>query len=122
MALRVGWKPVCLPAALFFLILGGAVGTIVLLGLWMEKYDLEGWARESHGQAKLEQRVEEQVQRELEQALTGQGRDWSGAIMLTATGIFWVAGFLFDAWGTAWVVFPLGGILCGIVEALQRKR
>ena len=42
--------------------------------------------------------------------------------MLTATGIFWVAGFLFDAWGTAWVVFPLGGILCGIVEALQRKR
>ena len=122
MVLRVGWKPVCLPAALFFLILGGAVGTIVLLGLWMEKYDLEGWARESHGQAKLEQRVEEQVQRELEEAFEERGSRWSQVIMLTATGIFLVAGVVYNTWGTAWVVFPLGGILCGIVEVLQRKR
>lgn len=121
-AFRVGWMLVCLPAALFFLILGGAVGTIVLLGIWMEKYDLEGWARESHGQAKLEQQVEEQVQRELEEAFEERGSRWSQVIMLTATGIFLVAGVVYNTWGTAWVVFPLGGILCGIVEALQKKR
>lgn len=121
-AFRVGWMSVCLPAALFFLILGGAVGTIVLLGIWMEKYDLEGWARESHGQAKLEQQVEEQVQRELEEAFEERESRWSQVIMLTATGIFLVAGVVYNTWGTAWVVFPLGGILCGIVEALQKKR
>lgn len=120
-ALRVGWMPVCLPAALAFLILGGAVGTIVLLGLLMAKYDLESWARESHAQAKVEEQVEERVEQELEEALTAKGRDWGGAIMLTATGIFLVAGFCFDAWGTVWPVFPLGGILCGIVEALRKK-
>lgn len=122
MALRVGWMPACLPAALAFLILGGAVGTIVLLGIWMEKYDLEGWTRESHGQAKLEQQVEEQVQRELEEAFEERESRWSQVIMLTATGIFLVAGVAYNTWGTAWVVFPLGGILCGIVEALQKKR
>lgn len=42
----------------------------------------------------------------------------SGAIMLMATAIFLILGFLFDLWHPGWVVFPVGGILCGIVETL----
>lgn len=42
----------------------------------------------------------------------------SGAIMLTATAMYLILGFLFDLWHPGWVVFPVGGILCGIVETL----
>ncbi|MDQ0360746.1 permease prefix domain 1-containing protein [Breznakia pachnodae] len=38
-----------------------------------------------------------------------------GIIMLSATGIFLLLGFLGHLWHPGWVVFPIGGILCGIV-------
>lgn len=44
---------------------------------------------------------------------------WSGVIMLTATAIFLLCGFLGNLWHPAWVVFPVGGILCGIVESVR---
>lgn len=46
----------------------------------------------------------------------------SAMIMLTATAIFFIAGFLFHRWHPAWIVFPLGGILCGIVENWRKRR
>ena len=45
---------------------------------------------------------------------------WSAVIMLTATVVFLLFGFLFGKWHPAWVAFPVGGILCGIVEAVER--
>lgn len=44
---------------------------------------------------------------------------FSGVIMLTATAIFLIFGFLFNKWHPAWIVFPVGGILCGILGALD---
>lgn len=49
------------------------------------------------------------------------GRDISGAIMLTATAIYLFLGFTQNLWHPGWVVFPIGGIACGIVESLQKK-
>ena len=122
LANRVGWMPVLLPAALFFLILAGAVGTVVLLGILQEKYDLDCWTREAQRNGRLEEKLERQVEDALDRALDDDGDShWSGIIMLIATGIFLVAGFLFDAWHPAWVVFPLGGILCAIVQKLERR-
>lgn len=46
----------------------------------------------------------------------------SGAIMMTATAVFLLLGFLFDLWHPGWVVFPIGGILCGIVSTLIGDR
>lgn len=46
---------------------------------------------------------------------------YSGAIMLTATFLFLLLGFVFNLWKICWVVFPLGGILCGIVSTLVDK-
>lgn len=40
---------------------------------------------------------------------------WEGIIMMAATLIFLLCGFLGDYWHPAWVAFPIGGILCGIV-------
>lgn len=44
-----------------------------------------------------------------------------GVIMLVATLIFLLFGFLSNAWHPAWVVFPIGGILCGIVSILTNE-
>lgn len=44
---------------------------------------------------------------------------FSGVIMLTATAIFLVLGFLKDIWHPGWIVFPVGGILCGILDVIQ---
>lgn len=44
---------------------------------------------------------------------------FSGVIMLTATAIFLVLGFLKNLWHPAWIVFPVGGILCGILDVIQ---
>ena len=35
--------------------------------------------------------------------------------MLIATIIFMVLGFVFNLWKISWVVYPIGGVLCGIV-------
>jgi transcriptional regulator with XRE-family HTH domain len=40
----------------------------------------------------------------------------SGIIMSVCTLIFLFLGFVFGRWHPAWVVFPIGAILCGIIS------
>ena len=42
----------------------------------------------------------------------------SSIIMSSATIIFLILGFLCDLWHPAWIVFPIGGVLCGIVSVI----
>lgn len=84
-----------LAVAGFMALLAVCVGTIVWMGIRYSMYHPE------QSQAK--------------------GRDISGAIMLTATAIFLFLGFTQNLWHPGWVVFPIGGIACGIVESLQKK-
>ena len=44
-----------------------------------------------------------------------------GVIMLTATIIFLVLGFVLNIWYINWIVYPIGGILCGIVGTILKK-
>ena len=37
-------------------------------------------------------------------------------IMMSATLIFLLIGFTMGMWHPGWVVFPIGAVLCGIVE------
>lgn len=41
-----------------------------------------------------------------------------GAIMMLATALFFVLGFVFDYWSVCWVTFLVGGIMCGIVSVI----
>lgn len=84
-----------LSVAAFLLLLGLCTGALVYLGIQHSKYEPE--------------------------PERPQGRDIDGAIMLTATAVFLLLGFWRDLWHPAWVVFPVGGILCGIVNALRKK-
>lgn len=45
----------------------------------------------------------------------------SGVIMLLATAIFLVMGFVWDLWHPGWIVFPVGGILCGVISTIFTK-
>ena len=45
----------------------------------------------------------------------------SGVIMLSATAIFLLLGFVFSAWEWSWAVFPIGGIACAIVDTILKK-
>ena len=42
-------------------------------------------------------------------------------IMLLATAIFLLLGFVWELWHPGWVIFPVGGIFCGIVSAIFRS-
>lgn len=84
-----------LSAAAFLLLLGLCVGALVYLGIQYSKYEQE--------------------------PERPQGRNFDGAIMLTATAVFLLLGFWRGLWHPGWVVFPVGGILCGIVNALRKK-
>ena len=42
----------------------------------------------------------------------------SSIIMLSATAIFLLLGFLKNLWHPAWVAFPIGGICCGICSVI----
>lgn len=43
---------------------------------------------------------------------------WIGCIMILATIIFLVAGLVYDLWEKAWIVYVVGGLLCGIVSVI----
>lgn len=47
---------------------------------------------------------------------------WSGCIMIAATAIFLLWSFIFHAWSISWIVFPVGGLLCGIVSIVFSKK
>ena len=118
--------------AAFLMAVAGGVSVLVYLGIQHGKYfpERRQWGLilpdEDDMDEGIAAAIEEQVDRELGRAMrqerTAAGPDWDGAIMLAAAGIFLLAGFLFSAWAVAWVVFPLGGILCGIAECLGRKK
>lgn len=44
-----------------------------------------------------------------------------GVIMLIATMIFLATGIIYNIWHINWIVFPLGGMLCGIVSTILGK-
>lgn len=81
-------------AAGFLALLSVCVGTLVRLGILYSKY-------------------------EPAPAPTPQQQRWDGAIMLTATAIFLLLGFTLQLWHPGWVVFPIGGILCGILHTVK---
>ena len=66
----------------------------------------------------------EQYRREKKREHAGLSR-FSGVVMIVSTIVFLLCGFLADAWHPAWVAFPVGGLICGILGAIDdasRKR
>ena len=89
---------------MYFVTIG--VSIIVYSGQMQEKYDIEKYNRENTPEYKEKEDKVGKI---------------CGVIMLLATIIFLVWGFCFSGWSIGWVVFPIGGILCGIVGTIFGK-
>ena len=92
-------------AAVFMLLIAGAVFSFVYGGMQEDKYKVWKYNRDNNPDPEAKRRLD----------LAGAV---SGVIMLTATAIYVGLGFTRNAWGTAWWVFPVGGILCGVVSVV----
>lgn len=66
--------------------------------------------------------TEERLKEKCSETLSKKGDRISsaicGSIMLTATALYLVFGFLKNWWHPGWIVFVVGGILCGIVSLI----
>ncbi len=83
-----------------------AVPIFTYFGIQKEKYDIEKYNRMQSEEGKTREEKSDKI---------------CVVIMLTATVIFLVSGWIFDLWKMNWVIFPIGGILCGIVSTIFEK-
>lgn len=95
----------------FILMIAVAVAFFIYGGMQKSKYHIEIYNKESEKKS-----LEEEKQSKSD-AKIGM---LSACIMLTATLIYVLAGFLRNMWGSAWIVFIAGGILCGIVSIILK--
>lgn len=89
-------------AALFLLIVAGAVTCFVYAGIMEEKYKIWKYNRDNNPTPEAKKRLN----------AIGTG---CCCIMLAATAVFLAFGFCNGSWDKIWV-FPVGGILCAIVS------
>lgn len=85
-----------------------AVPIIIYAGTQKEKYDIEAYNSKNSPNPEVKKQNDK------------IGR-WCACIMMLATIVFLLLGFLASAWGIAWVVFPVGGISCGVVSVFFSK-
>lgn len=127
------WENFAAGVLLFFVT--AAVGIYVATGMQSAKYDVKSYNRECRKEgfaeefdadtgAPSEGGTENKFPTDRESAFgkASKGERISGAvcstIMLTATAVYLLLGFLGDFWHPGWVVFPVGGILCGIISTI----
>ena len=109
---------------LFFFVISIALGTLIYSGMQKEKYDVNAYNKEC---AKEKSPSNEKVGK------------WCGIIMLIATALFVVSigitgmdymkakelgldySFKSSIMAFSWVVFPVGGILCGVASVALSK-
>lgn len=92
------------PIALFMVFITFSVPFIVNAGIQKSKYEMTLY-KEYH-------KVEENSE------IIGK---ISAVIMISATILYFILGFVFDLWKLNWLVFPVGGMLCGIVSVIFSK-
>ncbi|MEG1993798.1 MAG: helix-turn-helix transcriptional regulator [Oscillospiraceae bacterium] len=88
------------PAVFLLLFVTIAVPIFIYFGIQEDKYNIEKYNQGETDQQKKAGSV-------------------CGVVMLIATFLFLFSGFVFDSWKVSWAVFPLGGIICGIVSIIM---
>lgn len=94
-------RVMCFILAAFLALLALCVGAIVYLGIQYDTYD-----------KKADFRIDKRR----------RDPDVEGVIMLIATGVFLLMGFVWNKWHPGWVAFPIGGILCAITGEVKKGR
>lgn len=92
-------------ASLFLLIVAGATATFIYAGITEEKYKIWKYNRDNNPTPEAKRRLN----------LIGAIQ---AAMMLLATAVYVGLGLTRDLWSTAWWIFAVGGILCGVVSVV----
>ena len=92
-------------AAVFLIIVAGAVGAFVYGGMQDEKYKIWKYNRDNNPTPEAKARLN----------LIGT---ICVCIMLAATAVYVGLGLTMEMWSTAWWLFPVAGILCGGVHVV----
>lgn len=95
-----------LPYAIFMIFVTIASPIFVYAGIQKSKYDMSN-LRYNH--LEISEEVAEKIGR------------ISAVIMISATIIYFILGFIFNLWTINWLVYPIGGMICGIVSVLNSK-
>lgn len=100
-----GDMAICYVTAAFLAVLAFIVGGLVYLGIQRSKLAVGEYNKQT----------ERQRHPTLKDKIIGT---ICGAVMLNATAIFITAGFLGGFWHPAWIVYPIGGIICAIINLI----
>lgn len=92
----------------FFVFLIAAVPILIYAGMQKSKYDLDTYNRENNP------KKPSAVQKRVSAIQT--------CIMLTATAVFLVWGLVFHGWNICWIVYVVGGLLCGMVSVFGESK
>lgn len=99
----------------FVMLLMVSVGVMLLVhtGLAKSKYNIEEYNKE-HDPLYRERLTPEQLRMLDEESHMPLAAKWSACIMIVTTAVFLLWSFLQNAWQVSWVLFPVGGMFCGI--------
>lgn len=105
-ALKIFSEDSIFPVSILMCFITVAVPLIVNAGIQKDKYDIKKYNKENSLYSKDE--------------FDKVGK-YCGVIMIIATIIYLLISFIFNLWAISWIVFPVGGMLCGIVSILLKK-
>lgn len=91
----------------FFVFLIVAAPILIYAGMQKGKYDLDSYNRDNDPE-------KTPAQKRISAA--------NSCIMLAATAVFLVWGLVFHGWHICWIVYVVGGLLCGIFSVLGESR
>ena len=89
---------------MYFVTIGASL--IVYSGKMQDKFDIEKYNKENSDEYKQNDEKVSKI---------------CGVIMILATIIYLVWGFALKMWNINWIVFPVGGMLCGITAIILGK-
>ena len=99
------YKNELMPVSLFMIFITIASPLLTYFGILKSKYDLDTYN-------KVNRKIEMK-----EAILIGI----SAVIMIITTIIYFILSFVFNLWKYSWILYPIGGMICGIVSIILYK-
>lgn len=95
-----------LPVAVLMLFVTIGASLIVYSGKMKDKFDIDKYNKKNSEEYKKQNNLVGKI---------------CGVLMMLATIIFLIWGFTTNMWYINWIVFPISGILCGIISIIFKK-
>lgn len=102
-------------AGVFLVFVSLGVGVLVFNGLKKDQYNIAKYNRENEEDPDIPAPDAVSARTKRKNQIVG---GLCAVVMMTATIAFLIVGFTSQLWAAAWIVYPVGGILCGIISVI----